>query len=66
MIIYDKFWATMKKKGVSTYKLREDYGFNTKTIAKLRKNENVTTYTLNRLCTILDCDISEIMEYIKE
>jgi DNA-binding Xre family transcriptional regulator len=56
----------MKTKGVSTYKLREDYGFNTKTIAKLRKNENVTTYTLNKLCTILDCDISDIIQYKKD
>ena len=65
-ILFDKFWVTMKKKAISTYRLRENYGFNTKTIAKLRKNENVTTYTLNRLCTILNCDISEIMEYKKD
>lgn len=66
MIIYDKLWTVMKEKGVSTYRLREDYGFNSKTIAKLRKNENVTTNTLNKLCTILECDISEIIEYKKD
>ena len=66
MIIFDKLWITMKNKGVSTYRLREDYGFNTKTIAKLRQNGNVTTATLNKLCTILDCDISEISEYKKD
>lgn len=66
MIIFDKFWNVMKEKGVSTYKLREDYGFNSKTIAKLRKNENVTTYTLNKLCSILEVDVSEIIEYVKD
>lgn len=65
MIIYDKLWKKMKANKISTYKLREKYGFNSKTIAKLRENGNVTTATLNRLCTILDCDVSEIMEYKK-
>lgn len=65
MIVFDKFWITMKEKGVSTYKLREEHGFNSKTIAKLRKNENITTQTLNRLCEILDCDVSDIIEYKK-
>lgn len=66
MIIFNKLWDTMKNKGVSTYRLREDHGFNTKTIAKLRQNGNVTTATLNKLCNILDCDISEILEYVKD
>ena len=65
MIIYDKFWETMKLKGVSTYLLRETHGFNSKTIAKLRNNENVTTATLNKLCFILDCELSDIAEYKK-
>lgn len=66
MIVFDKLWNTMKKKGISTYRLREDYGFNTKTIAKLRQNGNVTTATLNKLCSMLYCDISEISEYRKD
>ena len=66
MIIYDKLWATMKKKGISTYRLRESHGFNTKTIAKLRQNGTVTTQPLNKLCSILDCDLSDIAEYKKE
>ena len=66
MIIYNKLWVTMKKKGISTYRLRESHGFNTKTIAKLRQNGTVTTQTLNKLCSIFDCDISDIAEYKKE
>ena len=60
MIIYDKLWATMKKKGISTYRLRESHGFNTKTIAKLRQNGTVTTQTLNKLCSILDLSLIHI------
>lgn len=66
MIVFDRLWLTMKKQGVSTYRLREDHGFNTKTIAKLRQNGNVTTATLNKLCSILACDLSDISEYIKD
>ena len=65
MISYNRLWETMKKKGISTYRLRESHGFNTKTIATLRQNGTVTTQTLDKLCSILDCDLSDIAEYIK-
>lgn len=66
MITYGKLWETMKEKGVSTYRLRECYGFNSKTIAKLRKNGTVTTQTLDRLCSILDCELSDVAEYKRD
>ncbi len=66
MIVFDNLWIKMKEKNISTYRLREDYGFNSKTIAKLRKNENVTTATLNKLCSILDCDLEDIASYKKD
>ena len=66
MIVYDKLWDMMKKREISTYRLSESHGFNTKTIAKLRQNGTVTTQTLNKLCTILDCELSDIAEYKKD
>lgn len=66
MIVYNKLWDVMKQKGISTYRLRESHGFNTKTIAKLRQNGTVTTKTLNKLCSILDCELSDIAEYQKD
>ena len=66
MIVYNKLWDTMKRKGISTYRLRESHGFNTKTIAKLRHNGTVTTQTLYRLCAILYCALSDIAEYQKD
>lgn len=66
MIIYDKLWETMKEKGVSQYKLIKDYGFSTGQLDRLRKNGNVNAYTLNSLCEILNCDLSDIAEYKPE
>ncbi len=66
MIIYDKLWETMKEKGVSTYQLREKCGIDSKTIRRLRANDNIETKTLNKLCAALDCTLDEIAEYIKD
>ena len=66
MIVYDKLWDVMEQKDISTYRLRESHGFNTKTIAKLRQNGNMNTSTLNKLCSILDCELADIAEYKKD
>lgn len=64
MIVFDKLWTTMKKKGVSTYTLREKYNIESRTIRRLKANQNVTTDTLDKLCEILDCELCEIAEYV--
>lgn len=66
MIVYNKLWTTMKDRGVSQYKLLKDYGFSSGQIDRLRKNENISTYTLNQLCTILHCKLEDIAEFIEE
>jgi DNA-binding Xre family transcriptional regulator len=66
VIKYDKLWATMEKKGVSTYWLREKCGIDRKTIRRLRANENMETKTLNKLCTVLECRLDEIAEFISD
>ena len=63
MIVFDKLWETMKKKGVSTYKLRETCGIDSKTVRRLKSNDNVETKTLDKLCSVLDCKIEDIAEY---
>ncbi len=65
MITYDKLWKTMKEKGVSTYYLREKAGIDSKTIRRLKANENIETKTLDKLCQALDCQISDIIEFAK-
>ena len=66
MITFDRLWETMKKKGVSIYMLREKSGIDSKTVRRLKANENIETKTLDRLCTALDCTLEEIAEYVKE
>ena len=66
MIVFDKLWGTMKSKGFSTYKLRETCGIDSKTIRRLKANENVETKTIDKLCASLGCDVSDIMEYKKD
>lgn len=63
MIVFDRLWETMKKKGLSQYKLIHEYGFSTGQLDRLRKNGNVNCYTLNSLCRILQCDVEDIMEF---
>ena len=63
MIVFERLWITMKNKGISTYKLREACGIDSKTIRRLRANENIETKTLDKLCSALDCRIEDIIEY---
>ena len=63
MIVFDNLWKTMKEKGVSQYKLIKTYGISTGQLDRLRKNENVNTYTLDQLCRILQCELGDIAEY---
>ncbi len=66
MIVFNRLWQTMEQKGVSTYRLREECGIDSKTIRRLKANDNIETKTLNKLCSVLDCKIEDIMEYVKE
>ena len=66
MIKYDKLWVTMAEKGISQYKLIKDYKFSSGQLDRLRKNENVSTFTLNRLCKILSCRLEDIAEYFDD
>ena len=64
MIVFDRLWETMKAKGFSTYKLREKCDIDSKTIRRLKANENVETKTLNKLCDALNCKLEDIAEFI--
>ena len=66
MIKFDRLWETMKEKNISTYQLREKCGIDSKTIRRLRANENIETKTLDKLCSALNCKLEEIAQYIEE
>lgn len=63
MISFEPLWKTMKKKGISQYKLIKEYKISTGQLDRLRKNGNVITYTLDQLCRILDCGLEDVVAY---
>ena len=65
MIVFDKLWESMKRKGVSTYKLREHCLIDSRTVKRLRENGSVETKTLDKICDLLDCNIEDIVTHIK-
>lgn len=56
----------MKQKGVSTYVLREKCGIDSKTVRRLKANENIETKTLDKLCQALECKLEDIAEFIED
>ena len=63
MIVFDKLWVLMAQKGVTTYQLREKCDIDSKTVRRLKANENVETKTLDKLCKALSCRLEDIAEY---
>ena len=60
VIDYSPLWDTMERKGVSQYRLIKS-GIDHKTLDTLKKGNNITLLTLEKLCTILDCTPNEIV-----
>lgn len=63
MINYEPFWATMEKKGVTTYQLIYHWKMSSNTLRRMRHNEAISTPTLNTLCLILDCSVQDILKF---
>ena len=66
LISYDKLWKLMKEKGVSQYALIKHYHISPGQITRLKRNESVSTHTIDIFCKILHCDVGEIMQYIPD
>lgn len=65
MISYDPFWITLKEKKISQYQLIHKYNVSAGQLSRMRKNDDISTHTINMLCEILDCQISDIVMYYK-
>nr|WP_302641124.1 helix-turn-helix transcriptional regulator [uncultured Agathobaculum sp.] len=65
MISFEKLWDTMKEKGISQYALIKKYGVSPAQITRLKRNESVSTHTIEMFCEILDCRVEDIIEYKK-
>lgn len=66
MIKYDKLWKTAEKRGITKSMLTKKYNVSKSQLYRLRYNQPVSTNTLDRLCNILECDISDIMEHVPD
>ena len=61
MYNYDPLWFTLSEKGISTYRLINEYGISKGTLDSLKHNRNVTMNTLDTLCQILHVSIDQIV-----
>ena len=65
-ISYKKLWKLLIDKNMIKKDLRLAAGLSTNVIAKLGKNENVSTEVLGKICKVLNCEITDIMEFVDE
>ena len=65
-IDYSKLWKLLIDKGMSRSDLIALTGISSRVMAKLSKNETVTTDTIARICTALDCNVGDIMDCVSE
>ena len=66
MISYQKLWTVMKEKGISQYALIKQYHISPGQITRIKRNESISTHTIEVFCKILNCQPGDIMEYIEE
>lgn len=64
MIKYDRLWETLKEKNISQYALIKKYHISPGQITRLKRNESVSTNTIDLFCSILDCNVEDVMEYL--
>ena len=66
MISYEPFYKTLHEKGISTYKLINQFGISRSLLDRLKHNKPISTVTLNDLCDLLDCRVEDVLIFIKE
>ena len=66
MISYDKLWQTMEEKGITQYTLIKKHNISPAQITRLKRNESVSTHTIETFCKILQCNVEDVMQYIED
>lgn len=66
MVIYNRLWETLRQKGITQYRLIKYYGISSGQIGRLKKNAYISTHTIDVLCTILQCNVEDIMEFVPD
>ena len=65
MISYGPFYKTLYEKNITEYQLIFKEGISANTLQRMKKGLPITTKTLDTLCFILDCEVSDIIEHDK-
>ncbi|MBQ6319455.1 MAG: helix-turn-helix transcriptional regulator [Lachnospiraceae bacterium] len=66
MIVYDRLWKTMEDRHITKSALVRRFGLSPSLITRLKRNQSISVHTINTLCTILKCNVEDIMEYIED
>ena len=66
MISYAPLWKTMRERGATTYTLEVKGNISSSTVRRLKAGESVSTNTLDSLCKILDCSITDVIEFVDD
>ena len=66
LISYDNLWNIMKEKGITQYALIKQYHVSPGQLTRLKRNESVSTHTIEMFCRILNCQVEDIMKYIPD
>ena len=65
-IRYNKLWKKLIDENMMKVELRDQAGITTNALAKLGKNEHVSTQVLEKVCKVLHCEIQDIMEFVPD
>ena len=66
MISYDPFYKTLYRKNITEYQLIYKHGFSSHILHRMKHGQTITLKTLDTLCFILDCPVSDVIEYHRE
>lgn len=66
MISYAPFYKTLDEKGMTEYQLIYKHGVSANILHRMKHGHNITMKTLDTLCFILGCSVSEVIEYVQE
>lgn len=66
MISYDNLWNVLRDRGITQYALIKKFHVSPAQITRLKRNESVSTHTIETFCRILNCQVADIMRYIPD
>jgi len=66
MISYAPFYKTLHEKNITEYQLIFKHGFSANILHRMKHGEAISSKTLDTLCFILDCRVSDVLEYVED